>query len=500
MSTHVVPFQARKPRLKHYVSLKGETGRRVYFRPERFKGRVLFPDALPKVTINGLPFTLADISMNGLAASSFRRAESLTSGAEVALTLSYLGCDLYSNTAKVVRIEKTASGTKVALNLHCGSINISGLIDAYAAAELNHDIDALAVRHPGGDRVPEHYKQICSDVLFMMREYRALLESYEQNARRNGTFSHDIENQLVARCLASFLPQWKSLWQQANQLVVACLTDKKALQAIKHYTERTLTPEFCLNPGWRWVYEKPLGYPGDHVAMEKFYLNRVEGETAYIKLIDAIGLEIAAFVRSRMAGMEKILAETLSVFSKGRQVNILNIGSGVAFELQSFLRNHRFTAQARITLLEQEADALNKAYQGITAANEQNGNAVTLQSLNVSYLEMLKTTKTFEDIPRQDLIYSLGILDYMTENRAREFLSSLVTQLNDGGKLVVANMHIAKDAPLWPLECIENWNLIYRSEADMRNLVTEIPGLLAETFIDETGHVVFLILHKTTVH
>ena len=112
----------------------------------------------------------------------------------------------------------------------------------------------------------------------------------------------------------------------------------------------------------------------------------------------------------------------------------------------------------------------------------------------------MKTTKTFEDIPRQDLIYSLGILDYMTENRAREFLSSLVTQLNDGGKLVVANMHIAKDAPLWPLECIEDWNLIYRSEAEMLSLVTEIPGLLAETFIDETGHVVFLIVHKTTVH
>jgi extracellular factor (EF) 3-hydroxypalmitic acid methyl ester biosynthesis protein len=499
MSSHIVPFQNRKPRLKNYGSLKGETGRRVYFRPERFKGRYLFPDALPTVIIAGHKATLYDLSMNGIAVL-VRQPDMLDPGADVDVSLSHLGQELYRDRARVVRHEATAFGTKIAVNLHCTPIHVPSLVDAYAAAALRQQIAALAERQPVLDAVPDDYKQLCADVLFLLREYKMLIENYEHSARQNGTYTSKIEGQIIDSCLESLLPQWKRLWLQANSIVERVMGDKKLLKALKHYTERTLTPEFCQNTGWRWVYDKPLGYPGDHVAMGKFYLNVIEGENAYVKLIDAIGLEIAVFVRSRMAVMQNILAETLTLASQGQEVHVTNIGAGLAFELRALLEQTRFPAHLRCTLVEQEEEAIDKAHRALMLAAGESGNTVTLRCLNASYMDMLRPTQTLETLPPQDIIYSLGIMDYMSDMRAREFITALALRLRDGGRLVIANMHTSPHAPLWPLECIEDWTLVYRTAPEMGSLVTPESGLVAETFVDETGQVVFLIAHKVPIH
>ncbi|MFN8693783.1 MAG: hypothetical protein ACK5XX_05195, partial [Holosporales bacterium] len=49
-------------RFKHYLELKGATGKKVFYRPDRFSARDTFRSGLPEITLDGQSFTLQNIS------------------------------------------------------------------------------------------------------------------------------------------------------------------------------------------------------------------------------------------------------------------------------------------------------------------------------------------------------------------------------------------------------------------------------------------------------
>jgi hypothetical protein len=102
----------------------------------------------------------------------------------------------------------------------------------------------------------------------------------------------------------------------------------------------------------------------------------------------------------------------------------------------------------------------------------------------------------FRQLPPQDLVYSVGLLDYLAPKRARAFIASLYDHLTPGGTLLIGNMLDSPTALLWPAEFVLDWTLIYRTEKDMRDLVAGLDAAEVATEVDPTGGVVMLRLRK----
>jgi extracellular factor (EF) 3-hydroxypalmitic acid methyl ester biosynthesis protein len=78
-------------------------------------------------------------------------------------------------------------------------------------------------------------------------------------------------------------------------------------------------------------------------------------------------------------------------------------------------------------------------------------------------------------LPEQfDLIYSLGLFDYLRESTSRKLINHLFRSLNPGGRLVVANfLPGIKDVGY--MEAFMDWNLIYRNRRQLVEMTMDIP-------------------------
>ena len=90
-----------------------------------------------------------------------------------------------------------------------------------------------------------------------------------------------------------------------------------------------------------------------------------------------------------------------------------------------------------------------------------------MQALNVSFTDVLRGGAWLDDIGPQDLIYSVGLIDYLIDRRARALATRLYERLAPGGLLIIGNMNETELSNLWPMEFITDWHLFYRTEADM---------------------------------
>jgi extracellular factor (EF) 3-hydroxypalmitic acid methyl ester biosynthesis protein len=99
-------------------------------------------------------------------------------------------------------------------------------------------------------------------------------------------------------------------------------------------------------------------------------------------------------------------------------------------------------------------------------------------------------------LPPQDLIYSVGLLDYLADRRAQSLARSLYETLAPGGLLIIGNMNDTPLSNLWPMEFITDWTLYYRNEAQMLGWVEGMDPAMAWTELESTERVRLLFVRR----
>jgi SAM-dependent methyltransferase len=88
-----------------------------------------------------------------------------------------------------------------------------------------------------------------------------------------------------------------------------------------------------------------------------------------------------------------------------------------------------------------------------------------------------------------DLIYTLGLTDYL-DTRAMQLLHRLMLAcLAPGGRILLANFLPSHLAVGW-MDAVMDWHLIYRDDDELMGYADEI-SLSARTWRDPTGSVVW---------
>ncbi len=477
-----------------YEELKGSSGREIWFRPTRYDARKLFPNNPPKVRVKSSSYQLHDISLTGIAVVAKQAVEDeLSLGETVPLIFQQAGLSIFEGRAKVCRTESTVFGSKLAFSLVDSYVDFDRLLSRNVQAQIAANGSFLSSERSA--LVPREYRAFCADVLGVLRSYRALLD---KNSHLADSFSQSFDEVgAYEACEGRLIEQWRSFWLTGNDIVRGVMASREEREATKEFTELVLTPEMRAGAIWDRSYAKPMGYPGDFQIMNQVYDWERLGSSVYQKLVHRLGLEVAECIDTRMQVVRAKITEIVRTHGQDRPARILSLGSGPAREIQTFLEGpHARAGKVDFTLVDQETQALGYAYDRAYPPLLKLGGSARLHCLNISFTDILRANGGLQAVPHQDLIYSVGLLDYLSDRRARLLVHRLYEALSPGGLLIIGNMNETALSNLWPMEFISDWTLQYRGEPEMLAWADGLNARQCWTETEKTGRVRLLFLRK----
>ncbi|MEZ4684457.1 MAG: class I SAM-dependent methyltransferase, partial [Caldilineaceae bacterium] len=207
------------------------------------------------------------------------------------------------------------------------------------------------------------------------------------------------------------------------------------------------------------AFAKPRGYPGDARLMDFIYQNssiqaEVNNSTRLgQKLYEYTSAAPAArAVRCRRAVVSQMIDQ---VAREMRSPHILSVACG-HLEEANYSEALKMGEVGRYVAFDQDGESLamvNRTIGKLTPIEVKQG---TVQDLIFGKSELDKF----------DLVYSLGLFDYLPRTVAQMLTVRMFALLNPGGYLLIANFaHDIQDVGY--MESFMDWKLIYRSAIDM---------------------------------
>ncbi len=216
--------------------------------------------------------------------------------------------------------------------------------------------------------------------------------------------------------------------------------------------------------GERW-YAKPRGYAGDFLTIEKIYEDEARGLGRIGPLLDRCFLQIPAAraVQNRRGLLAGELRATMAACAD-RPARITSIACGPARELFDAYVAMADTRRLAATLIDLDDEAL--AYCAARCEALGLADQLTLARANVVHLALGR--KTIQ-LAEQDLVYSVGLVDYFKDELVVKLLDYIHGVLRPGGRVILGNFHPSNPTKA-VMDHVLDWKLIHRDEDDMHAL------------------------------
>lgn len=286
-----------------------------------------------------------------------------------------------------------------------------------------------------------------------------------------------------------------------NNMCEACkafeldVTDKDIIRdaqiRFRIKTNPILSKSYCINRVRTW----PQGYQGDYKTLEGLYRNTPlsEGIGYYLDLC-CLNFQLGVAVRNRLKTLEDILRDELL---RRNSPSVLNIACGSCrevFELASEIEK----SGARFTCIDLDNDALAFASNRLSYTNISpvTSNQVELRKYNA--VRMFDHDLNMSEFGMQDIIYSVGLFDYLPTDFLVNMLSALYKLIKPGGKLITS----FKDTNRYRSQeyhWIFDWDgFLQRTEEDFRNILFNagIPDSGIKELREDSGIIVFYLVNK----
>ncbi|MEN9611378.1 MAG: hypothetical protein RLZZ628_2192 [Bacteroidota bacterium] len=218
---------------------------------------------------------------------------------------------------------------------------------------------------------------------------------------------------------------------------------------------------------------KPLGYAGDYLTLEKIYQDIETGSTPIGKVVDRMHLDAptSIVVRNR----RKLIGDKLYDLFKNQKnttdipMNILCIASGSAREIfdlyQNITQHNTFKINDLKTIL---LDFDKHALDFCKTWRDENDWSSSITLVQETILNLM-TSRSKIQIAPQDVVYSMGLIDYFQEKHVIKLLDFIHSILKPNGIVILGNFH-SKNIYKEYLDEVVAWKLIHRTEADMHRM------------------------------
>jgi SAM-dependent methyltransferase len=457
-----------------YESLTGGRGRSIFFRAERHRPKSLLGRIPPTVEVGDRKVPLYDLSTTGLAYWADDRDAVLDKGERCPVRLLLGDVVAFAADGEIVRHQPEGPRTKVALRFlgdHLVHARLKALhdgIDFERSVATGLEVYAA---------VPAAYRSTIEQARLFVAHWRALLDEREKRVRQ-GVDLPDLPSALgevEASVESRMREEWRGIHEAANA-ASSEIVDGEALLASKRYTETMLTSSLLDVPLIQHCYRKPLGYPGDYQAMNRMYSGQRRGDSIFARVMDQLTIEerLAATVVVRKRFMVEQLRECVADAAKRHSdpIRIVSIGAGPAREIQDFLEATPPGPELEIVLVDQDQQALAHADEACREAARRHGERVRVVCRHLSFKQLFALPELVDEVSGADMIYTVGLFDYLGEAAGRALMNSCFGLLRAGGRLVVGNAAAAPDVR-WVPEFVLDWTMIYRTETELRALARD---------------------------
>jgi SAM-dependent methyltransferase len=256
-------------------------------------------------------------------------------------------------------------------------------------------------------------------------------------------------------------------------------------------TNPVLAKSYCINRARTW----PQGYQGDYKTLEGIYRNTPlsEGIGYYLDLY-GLNLPLAVAVRNRISKLEHLLRDELK---HRKSPSVMNIACGSCREVLE-LADEIKTSGATVTCIDLDQDALAFAADRLlfTGLSPLTSEQVVLRKYNA--VRMFDHELNMAEFGMQDIIYSVGLFDYLPTDFLISLFRSLYALLSPGGKLIAS----FKDASRYrhqDYHWICDWGgFLQRTEDEFRSILANagFQDSSISEIREESGVIIFYIIAK----
>lgn len=232
---------------------------------------------------------------------------------------------------------------------------------------------------------------------------------------------------------------------------------------------------------------KPTGFPGDSMMLVMIYDQQLptRGLGGYLDMFFG-NLPLAAAVRERMKTAREFLKREVACCDG--DLRILDVASGPCREFVNWTERPR-NGRVFLTCLDTDPDSLDFVRSNVAPT------ATGLEQMRLERYNALRTKSakaTERNFGRFDILYSVGLADYIPDDSLIAMLQGWRLSIDDGGVMYVA-FKDCREYDKTPYQWHLDWHFFQRTEEDCRRLLAAAGFDLAEmvTERDASG----IILH-----
>ncbi|MCX7661196.1 MAG: PilZ domain-containing protein, partial [Candidatus Omnitrophica bacterium] len=266
----------------------------------------------------------------------------------------------------------------------------------------------------------------------------------------------------------------KELEELNNEIVLKghsleeSLKDKKIIQKVKENFRELIGTWAYRSIIMKRAFEKPRGYPGDYKMLEIIYDNKFISKNIIGLYFDSYFLRnpYAIAVKIRKDLLREILQNFLTK-TELQKINILNIACGSCREIKELLPNLTTNSSIRFTCLDWDEEALSFSKSVLLPLAGKN---IEFNFIKEDVMNLIKDEKIIQTLGRQNLIYSIGLIDYLPDRVLKRLVYILYQLLEKEGKLILTHKNKEKTFPPLPPDWFCDWKFVPRNKEEVMRL------------------------------
>jgi hypothetical protein len=271
--------------------------------------------------------------------------------------------------------------------------------------------------------------------------------------------------------------------------VRAKMTDDRWSACIASLRQHPVWSFVLQDPFVRRANEKPRGYPGDAVVIDYIYrasslAPEIQSLPTHAAVVHDFSTSAAAprAVRYRRQFAAQVVDEVAA--ARERRIRVVSIAAGHLREAE--LSEAAQEGRAEFVAIDQDQESLD------TIARS--AGAIKVETIAGSVRQILTGRLR---IPDADLVYALGLFDYLPQPVARRLTELMLDAVQPGGVLLIPNF-LPGIADIGWMESFMDWKLVYRRDAEMLDLLGDWNKVArAEIHRDPDHNITFLKVYRS---
>lgn len=273
------------------------------------------------------------------------------------------------------------------------------------------------------------------------------------------------------------------------------LPESKIIQKVKDNFRHLIGTWVYKSAIVKHAFEKPRGYPGDYKMLEIVYNNKPISKNIGMYFDNNfLKSPYAVAVRIRKDRLREMLQSFFNEI-KLNKLNILNIACGSCREIKELLPNLKTKNFITFNCFDWDEEALKFSQDILLPIAPKN---IAFKFIKEDVMNIVKNASTAQSFGKQDLIYSIGLIDYLPDRVLKKLIYALFQLLQKDGKLILTHKNKEKTFPPLPPDWFCDWKFVSRNKEEATKLFYDcgISDFSLSTGSDDFEYIYYFTITK----